>query len=52
MAYHGKDRDTNPDAYFDNDVVFTTYHTVAASINLPNNLIVPIQWFRIVLDEG
>ncbi|KAJ0116932.1 hypothetical protein J7T55_003346 [Diaporthe amygdali] len=52
VAYYGKDRDANSDAYFDSDVVFTTYHTVAASINLPNNLIVPIQWFRIVLDEA
>lgn len=50
--YYGKGRNIDVEDYLNSDVVFTTYHTIAASLNQSNNIIFHIEWFRIVLDEG
>jgi hypothetical protein len=36
----------------DREIVLTTYHTIAASMNRSNSIIFHIEWFRVVLDEG
>jgi hypothetical protein len=38
--------------YLNSNVVFTTYHTIAASMDNKESLIFRIEWFRVVLDEG
>ncbi|KAJ3548576.1 hypothetical protein NM208_g940 [Fusarium decemcellulare] len=50
--YYGKDRNSRVEDYLDYDIVFTTYHTLAASMNKPHSIIFGMRWFRIVLDEA
>lgn len=50
--YYGKGRNVESKEYLDLDIVFTTYHTVAYSMNQNESTIFRIKWFRIVLDEG
>ena len=50
--YYGKDRNADLKPYFTSDFVFTTYHTIASSINQTNAAVFNIEWFRVVLDEG
>lgn len=50
--YYGKERNSKVNEYLDLDIVFTTYHTIAYSMNKQDSLVFRIKWFRIVLDEG
>ncbi|KAK0747369.1 SNF2 family N-terminal domain-containing protein [Apiosordaria backusii] len=51
--YYGKERNVDPQIYLDSDLVFTTYHTVAASHKeTDSSALFHIEWFRIVLDEA
>jgi len=50
--YYGKGRNIDVETYYNSDIIFTTYHTIAASINQSNSVINHIEWFRVVLDEG
>ncbi|KAF5540893.1 DNA repair recombination rad5c [Fusarium napiforme] len=50
--YYGKDRNSKVNEYLDFDIVFTTYHTIAYSMNKPDSLVFRIKWFRIILDEA
>lgn len=50
--YYGKCRNIGVKEYLDLDLVFTTYHTIASSMNQIDSTIFSIKWFRIVLDEG
>ena len=50
--YYGKGRNVEVKEYLDRDLVFTTYHTIAASKYQTDSTIFRIKWFRIVLDEG
>ncbi|KLO90158.1 related to promoter binding protein RUSH-1alpha [Fusarium fujikuroi] len=50
--YYGKDRNSKVNEYLDLDIVFTTYHTIAYSMNKQDSLAFRIKWFRIVLDEA
>jgi hypothetical protein len=50
--YYGKDRDTDIGEYLGREIVLTTYHTIAASMNRSNSIVFHIEWFRVVLDEG
>ncbi|KAH6991382.1 SNF2 family N-terminal domain-containing protein [Ilyonectria sp. MPI-CAGE-AT-0026] len=50
--YYGKGRNVENKEYLDLDIVFTTYHTVAYSMNQTESTIFSIKWFRIVLDEA
>ncbi|KAK4442833.1 helicase conserved domain-containing protein [Podospora aff. communis PSN243] len=50
--YYGRDRDADLEAYHSSDFVFTTYHTIAYSLNQRNKTIFNIEWFRVVLDEA
>ncbi|KAL6413087.1 promoter binding protein RUSH-1alpha [Ilyonectria robusta] len=50
--YYGKGRNVENKEYLDLDIVFTTYHTVAYSMNQTESTIFGIKWFRIVLDEA
>ncbi|KAI1128500.1 SNF2 family N-terminal domain-containing protein [Nemania abortiva] len=49
---YGKNRDNDMQAYLDCDIVFSTYHTVSASLNQGTSVIFGIEWFRVVLDEA
>ncbi|OCL11998.1 hypothetical protein AOQ84DRAFT_228449 [Glonium stellatum] len=48
--YYGKGRNLDVQDYLDGDIVFTTYHTIAASMK-NGSVIFQIKWFRIILDE-
>jgi len=50
--YYGKGRNDDIEQLLDFDIVFTTYHTISASMNHSDTKIFHIEWFRIVLDEG
>ncbi|KAF5532223.1 DNA repair recombination rad5c [Fusarium mexicanum] len=50
--YYGKDRNSKVNEYLDLDIVFTTYHTIAYSMNKQDSLVFRIKWFRIILDEA
>ncbi|XDG08564.1 hypothetical protein ABKA04_008179 [Annulohypoxylon sp. FPYF3050] len=50
--YYGKARNTDIQDYLNHDVVFTTYHTLAYSMNQSNSVIFDISWFRVILDEA
>ncbi|OQU97598.1 SNF2 family domain-containing protein isoform 2 [Cladophialophora immunda] len=50
--YYGKTRNLDMTEYLNSDIIFTTYHTVAASMDKNNSLIFGIEWFRVVLDEA
>ena len=52
FKYYGKGRDADIREYLDREIVLTTYHTIAASMNRSNSIIFHIEWFRVVLDEG
>ncbi|KAL8376886.1 hypothetical protein RB595_007831 [Gaeumannomyces hyphopodioides] len=50
--YYGKFRDNEQELYESSDIVFSTYHTVAASLKRPGSVLRQISWFRIILDEA
>ncbi|KAK4202170.1 helicase conserved domain-containing protein [Triangularia verruculosa] len=51
--YYGKERDVDSQTYLDSDLVFTTYHTVAASLKKKDtSALFRTEWFRVVLDEA
>ncbi|KAL8404422.1 hypothetical protein RB594_009319 [Gaeumannomyces avenae] len=50
--YYGKFRDNEQELYESSNVVFSTYHTVAASLKRPGSAPRQISWFRIILDEA
>ncbi|KAK0665455.1 helicase conserved domain-containing protein [Cercophora samala] len=51
--YYGKDRNSDIQNYLNSNLVFTTYHTVAASNKAKNkSALFQIEWFRVVLDEA
>ena len=50
--YYGKSRDGDINVYLNSDIVFTTYHTLAASMDAPQSMAYYVDWFRVVLDEG
>ncbi|KAI1060017.1 hypothetical protein LB506_012626 [Fusarium annulatum] len=50
--YYGKERNSKVNEYLYLDIVFTTYHTIAYSMNKQGSLVFRIKWFRIVLDEA
>lgn len=52
VKYHGKGRNLDDKQYLNCNIVFTTYHTIAASMNQSDSVVFRIAWFRIVLDEG
>ncbi|KAF2722875.1 hypothetical protein K431DRAFT_283387 [Polychaeton citri CBS 116435] len=54
-AYHGSNRQQDPEVLAKHDVVLTTYNTAAAEFNDGNRqtrALETIKWFRIVLDEA
>ena len=50
--YHGHDRNVDLISLLSNDIVLTTYGTVAAEFKRKKSLLHQIKWYRIVLDEG
>lgn len=50
--YYGKSRNDDITDYLKHDIVFTTYHTIAASMNQRDSIVFQISWFRVVLDEA
>jgi SWI/SNF-related matrix-associated actin-dependent regulator of chromatin subfamily A3 len=52
FKYLGPERHAEHQALFDNDIVFTTYATVAKEKSNAQSPFKRINWFRIVLDEG
>ncbi|RYO86953.1 hypothetical protein DL766_005558 [Monosporascus sp. MC13-8B] len=50
--YYGKGRNDDIKESLDRDIIFTTYHTIAACMSQSNNAIFRIEWFRIILDEA
>lgn len=50
--YYGKGRNLDIEDYLNSDVIFTTYHTIATSMNQSDSIIFHIEWFRVVLDEA
>ncbi|KAI1204790.1 SNF2 family N-terminal domain-containing protein [Annulohypoxylon truncatum] len=50
--YYGKGRNNDINDYLNYDIVFTTYHTIAYSMNQNNGIVFHISWFRVVLDEA
>ena len=50
--YHGHRRKIQRSELVQNEIVLTTYGTVAAERNKPQKLLFNIDWYRIVLDEG
>lgn len=49
--YYGRTRNSDMTEYLNSNMVFTTYHTIAASMDNNKSLIFGIEWFRVVLDE-
>ena len=52
LKYHGPSRTNEISVLLDNDIVFTTYATVAYEYSCGNSLIHKVMWYRVVLDEG
>ena len=50
-VYHGYGTGLDHDILAEQDIVFTTYETVASDVNQSNKL-QTILWFRVILDEG
>jgi SNF2 family DNA or RNA helicase len=50
--YHGAKRQNEKDQLHSNDVVLTTYATVAMESSGSDQVLRNVDWFRIVLDEG
>jgi len=50
--YHGYGKRISRDALSKNDIVLTTYATVAAAFSRDRSIIHEIEWYRILLDEG
>ena len=51
-SYHGAKRQKEKDQLHSNDVVLTTYATVAMESSGSEQVLRNVDWFRIVLDEG
>lgn len=52
FKYLGPERYDARDDLLKNDIIFTTYATVAKEKAKPDSPLKKIQWFRLVLDEG
>jgi SWI/SNF-related matrix-associated actin-dependent regulator of chromatin subfamily A3 len=52
LKYHGRFRCKQVKEIAEADIVFTTYHTLAAERKSKKNSLKSINWFRIVLDEA
>jgi hypothetical protein len=50
--YHGSNKIKDRAKLADFDIVFTTYHTLAAEYSRANRELISIMWYRTVLDEG
>ena len=50
-VYHGYGTGINLDILAEQDIVFTTYETIASDIKQSHKL-QEISWFRVILDEG
>ena len=50
--YHGIRKEIDLDALIENDLVMTTYATLASDFARRVSLLQQIMWFRVVLDEG
>ena len=50
-VYHGYGAGIDRDILAEQDVVFTTYETIASDVNQSHKLH-EITWFRVILDEG
>src|SRR3978361_217710 len=50
--YHGTHKLNDMAELANFDIVFTTYHTLAAEFSRTNSNLHGITWYRIVLDEG
>lgn len=49
--FHGKNRKEGY-SHLRNDIVFTTYGTIAAEFAKVGSLLHTVYWYRVVLDEG
>jgi SNF2-related domain len=49
--FHGETRAKTCEVLTDQDIVFTTYHTLASDWK-GHRVLQDIRWFRVVLDEG
>lgn len=52
FKYFGPKRHAEQQALLDNDIIFTTYGTLASEWTGEQSLLKHITWFRIILDEG
>ena len=50
-VYHGHGTGIDRDTIAEQDIVFTTYETIASDVKQSHKL-QAISWFRVVLDEG
>ena len=50
-VYHGYGTGIDRDILAEQDIVFTTYETIASDVNQSHKL-QAISWFRVILDEG
>ncbi|KIW00157.1 uncharacterized protein PV09_08333 [Verruconis gallopava] len=51
-VYHGKDRISELEELKDNDIIITSYHTVANEMRRHTSPLFKVRWFRIILDEA
>ncbi|KIW84079.1 hypothetical protein Z517_03325 [Fonsecaea pedrosoi CBS 271.37] len=52
LIYHGRTRCRQVERISEADIVFTTYHTLAAERKIKKSPLMSINWFRLVLDEA
>ena len=50
--YHGIAKEIDVDSLIGNDVVLTTYASLASDVARRTSPLQQIMWFRVVLDEG
>ena len=50
--YHGNNRKANVFGLLMNDIIVTTYATLATEYRRKQSRLHKIQWYRVVLDEG
>ncbi|KAF8863170.1 hypothetical protein BDZ45DRAFT_738502 [Acephala macrosclerotiorum] len=50
--YHGRGRESKPEAIANCDIVLSTYHTIASESSKSTIPLFKINWFRVVLDEA